>query len=53
MIISLKAFKSFKRTISFANKMGYTTEYYGAEEPLVRCGESHLSGLTEPLRSLV
>lgn len=28
-------------------------EYYGAEEPLVRCGESHLSGLTEPLRSLV
>ena len=25
MIISLKAFKSFKRTISFANKMGYTT----------------------------
>ena len=28
-------------------------EYYGAAEPLVRCGESHLSGLTEPLRSLV
>ena len=27
-------------------------EYYGAAEPLVRCGESHLSGLTEPLRSL-
>lgn len=25
MIISLKAFKSFKRTISFANKRGYTT----------------------------
>ena len=25
MIISLKAFKSFKRTISFENKMGYTT----------------------------
>lgn len=24
MIISLKAFKSFKRTISFENKMGYT-----------------------------
>ena len=24
-------------------------EYYGAAEPLVRCGESHLSGLTEPL----
>ena len=25
-------------------------EYYGAAEPPVRCGESHLSGLTEPLR---
>ena len=24
------------------------TEYYGAAEPAVRCGESHLSGLTEP-----
>jgi len=29
-----------------------TYEYYGAAEPPVRCGESHLSGLTEPLRSL-
>ena len=29
-----------------------TGEYYGAAEPPVRCGESHLSGLTEPLRSL-
>ena len=26
-----------------------THEYYGAAEPPVRCGESHLSGLTEPL----
>ena len=25
-----------------------STEYYGAAEPPVRCGESHLSGLTEP-----
>ena len=25
-------------------------EYYGAAEPQVRCGESHLSGLTEPPR---
>ena len=24
------------------------TEYYGTAEPPVRCGESHLSGLTEP-----
>ena len=26
----------------------YMDEYYGAAEPPVRCGESHLSGLTEP-----
>lgn len=25
------------------------SEYYGTAEPPVRCGESHLSGLTEPL----
>ena len=24
------------------------SEYYGTAEPPVRCGESHLSGLTEP-----
>lgn len=27
---------------------GIGPEYYGAAEPPVRCGESHLSGLTEP-----
>ena len=27
---------------------GKSDEYYGAAEPPVRCGESHLSGLTEP-----
>ena len=42
---------------SAVNQMGiswlnFVTEYYGAAEPPVRCGESHLSGLTEPLRSL-
>ena len=26
----------------------FIREYYGAAEPPVRCGESHLSGLTEP-----
>lgn len=26
-----------------------TIDYYGAAEPPVRCGVSHLSGLTEPL----
>ena len=25
-----------------------SSEYYGTAEPPVRCGESHLSGLTEP-----
>ncbi|WP_448864198.1 hypothetical protein, partial [Dorea sp.] len=29
-------------------KAGIGDEYYGAAEPPVRCGESHLSGLTEP-----
>ncbi len=36
-------------TLRYYERIG---EYYGAAEPPVRCGESHLSGLTEPLRSL-
>ena len=36
----------------FKKIKGISPEYYGAAEPPVRCGESHLSGLTEPLRSL-
>ena len=33
----------------FENENWYMRfEYYGAAEPPVRCGESHLSGLTEP-----
>lgn len=28
-------------------------DYYGAAEPPVRCGESHLSGLTEPSRFFI
>ena len=35
-----------------AEALKHLSEYYGAAEPPVRCGESHLSGLTEPLRSL-
>ena len=27
----------------------FSSEYYVAAEPPVRCGVSHLSGLTEPL----
>ena len=30
------------------NRIADLCEYYGAAEPPVRCGESHLSGLTEP-----
>ena len=38
------------RGIGFAtaDKFLKEGEYYGAAEPPVRCGESHLSGLTEP-----
>ena len=32
----------------YYGKEGFKAEYYGAAEPPVRCGESHLSGLTEP-----
>ena len=38
--------------ITFGKESKKSLEYYGAAEPPVRCGESHLSGLTEPLRSL-
>ena len=31
---------------------GIVNEYYSAAEPPVRCGESHLSGLTEPPLSI-
>ncbi len=31
------------------NVKGLPDDYYGAAEPPVRCGVSHLSGLTEPL----
>ena len=33
---------------SVEERHGIVLEYYGAAEPPVRCGESHLSGLTEP-----
>ena len=38
------------QTANFAMVEAYWNigEYYGAAEPPVRCGESHLSGLTEP-----
>lgn len=38
-----------KGKITFRTKgQARYVEYYGAAEPPVRCGESHLSGLTEP-----
>lgn len=36
------------RNRQFARHSKRETEYYGTAEPPVRCGESHLSGLTEP-----
>ncbi len=37
-----------RKNISKAALAKQSGEYYGAAEPPVRCGESHLSGLTEP-----
>ena len=34
--------------IDYLSPIENISEYYGAAEPPVRCGESHLSGLTEP-----
>lgn len=39
-----KASKEMKHIL-----LHYLDEYYGTAEPPVRCGESHPSGLTEPL----
>ena len=44
--------ETYKNTESETSEECAAAEYYGAAEPPVRCGESHLSGLTEPLRSL-
>ena len=45
-------FVAVSRDFCYFLKSQIDAEYYGAAEPPVRCGESHLSGLTEPLRSL-
>ena len=37
-----------KHLLDKMNSFFLNCEYYGAAEPPVRCGESHLSGLTEP-----
>ena len=43
------SFKSIKTFYKGESTMKQTAlDYYGAAEPPVRCGESHLSGLTEP-----
>ena len=38
---------------AYSAKIGMLIDYYGAAEPPVRCGESHLSGLTEPPRFFI
>ena len=40
--------KSCYKEIKGIDSVYLHVEYYGAAEPPVRCGESHLSGLTEP-----
>ena len=37
-----------KRACQIPDPPGKASGYYGVAEPTVRCGESHLSGLTEP-----
>ena len=51
-LISSYTTAQFKPQKDRCNESKVANEYYGAAEPPVRCGESHLSGLTEPLRSL-
>ena len=48
----MKYFKNVETLEELRKQYKELFEYYGAAEPPVRCGESHLSGLTEPLRSL-
>ena len=52
--VKLRAFRELDREMlgQVQEALSFAIEYYGAAEPPVRCGESHLSGLTEPLRSL-
>ena len=45
---SLKSSRSTVEPRTICKKAYQMAEYYGAAEPPVRCGESHLSGLTEP-----
>ena len=47
-----KKYQNNKLNLQGSIQNAIAAEYYGAAEPPVRCGESHLSGLTEPLRSL-
>lgn len=41
-------YNAMREEINSAHSHIYTTDYSRAAEPPVRCGESHLSGLTEP-----
>ncbi len=48
-----QVFQKIKVCVVFVFRYLGQDEYYGAAEPPVRCGESHLSGLTEPPRFFV
>ena len=44
-----KKYDQMNNNLDILDSQDISLEYYGAAEPPVRCGESHLSGLTEPL----
>ena len=44
----MKIYWNGERKNVIGSRVKELSEYYGAAEPPVRCGESHLSGLTEP-----
>ena len=43
---------AWHRSEHYKKVIKWLDEYYSAAEPPVRCGESHLSGLTEPPLSI-
>ena len=46
--LKLQRYAAIRQRIDMYCTLPHLDEYYGAAEPPVRCGESHLSGPTEP-----
>ena len=49
IVVTSDFVSALKRAMNWGKAEKLPDEYYGTAEPPVRCGESHLSGLTEPL----